>query len=104
MRPRSRTWIRSACLTVERRWAVRIVITWGAPAGPGAEAVAGRALEHLPALRVGRVGPHEEQVVPDRAGEELRVLGDEADLLAQLLEVDPVGGVAVVGDKTAARA
>ena len=40
--------------------------------------------------RVGGVGPHEEQVLADGAREELRVLGDEADALAQLVEVDGV--------------
>ena len=46
--------------------------------------------QHLEALRVGRVGAHEEQVLADRAGEQLRVLGDEPDALAQAVEVDPV--------------
>ena len=69
-----------------------------AAVGPRQQALAGGALEHLQALGVGRAGLHEEQVLADRAREELRLLGDEADLLAQALEVDPVVGLAVVED------
>ena len=52
------------------------------------QAVAGRLAQHVEALGVGRRRVHEQQVLADRAGEELRVLRDEADPLAQLVEVD----------------
>ena len=60
--------------------------------GARQERLAGRALEHVQALRVARVGADEQQVLADRAREQLRVLGHEADPLAQPLEVDPVVG------------
>ncbi len=56
--------------------------------GARQQAVAGRLLQHLEALRVGGVRVDEQQVLADRAREELRVLGDEADLRAQLVQVD----------------
>ncbi len=59
-----------------------------AAVGARQQAVAGGLLQHLQALGVGGVGLHEQQVLADRAREELRVLGHEADLLAQLVEVD----------------
>ena len=41
------------------------------------------AMEHVEALGVGGVGANEQQVLADRAGEELRVLRHEADALAE---------------------
>src|SRR6185295_5306649 len=43
----------------------------------------------------------EQQVLADRAREELRVLGDEADLRAQLVEIERPAGLAVVEDLAA---
>ena len=154
--------MRSACITVERRWAIRIVITsrllatsrivrlisssvresseevassktsrcgrrsraramesrcfsppetFTPPSpitvsrpllGRGPAGCAGGAAQHLQALGVGGVRPHEEQVLADGAREELRVLGDEADALAQLVEVHPSCRLAVVEDAPAA--
>ena len=54
--------------------------------------------QDVEALLVGRVGPHEEQVLADGAGEQLRVLGDEADALAEAVDVDLVLRRAVVVD------
>ena len=62
------------------------------------QAVARRLAQHVEALGVGRRRVHEQQVLANRAGEELRVLGDEADPLAQRVEVDVVAGDAVVED------
>ena len=44
------------------------------------------------------VRPHEEQVLADGPGEELGVLRDQAEALAQPVEVDDVLGMAVVED------
>ena len=57
--------------------------------GAREQGVARRLAQHVEALaRRWRRGLHEEQVLADRAGEELRVLRDEADALAEAVEVD----------------
>ena len=75
-----------------------------APVGARQQAVARRLAQHVEALGVGRRRVHEQQVLADRAGEELRVLGDEADPLAQRVEIDLVAGDAVVEDPPGLRA
>ena len=50
-------------------------------------------LQHVEALGVGRRRVHEQQVLADRAGEQLRVLRDEADPLAQ-----PSRSISSLGD------
>src|SRR3990170_2797090 len=60
------------------------------------QGVRGRLVEHVEALLVGRPRIHEEQIFPDRSGKELRVLCDEADALAQAVEVDRVAREAIV--------
>src|SRR5262245_21726832 len=62
------------------------------------QAVTGRLVQHLQTLVVGRPGVHKEQVLADSAGEQLRVLRDESDPLAQLVQIDLVSRVAVVKD------
>src|SRR5262249_41204573 len=62
------------------------------------QARARRAAQRRQALLVGRLWIPEEQVLPDRSGKELRVLRDEADALAQPVEVDVAAGDAVVED------
>src|ERR1039458_7264227 len=42
------------------------------------------------ALRVRHVGIYEEQVLTNRAGEELSILGHESDFLAQQIEIDAI--------------
>src|SRR5688500_8178759 len=59
-----------------------------------------RLVQHIHALLIGRVGVHELEILPDRSGEELRVLRDESDALAQPLEVDGGARHSVVKDLT----
>src|SRR6476619_369314 len=54
---------------------------------PREQVVARRLLQDAEALRVRGRRVHEEQVLPDRSREELRILGDETDLRAQIVEV-----------------
>src|ERR1035438_9655980 len=72
----------------------RVQAAIGAPQ----QALHGGLLENLQALLVGGLGPHEAQVFADRAGEQLGVLGDEADALAQAVNGDFVLGNAVIVD------
>ena len=60
--------------------------------GARQQAVTGRLAQHVQALVVGRRRIHEQQVLADRAGEELRVLRDEADAFAQRFEIDVAAG------------
>src|SRR6185369_10506398 len=74
-----------------------------AAVGARQQAVAGGLLEHLQALGVARSRIDEEEVLADRAGEELGVLGHEADLRPQLLEVEVGARDAVVEDASMVR-
>ena len=55
-----------------------------------------RLVQSAQAFFVGGIGRHEAQVFADGAGEQLRVLGHEPDLLTQLVQVDFGAGDAVV--------
>src|SRR5262245_49100069 len=72
--------------------------------GARQQAVAGRLPEDLQAFGVRGVGPHEQQVLADRAREQLGVLRDEADPLPQRVHVHAVVGLAVVEDAAVLRA
>ena len=65
---------------------------------PRQQRLAGGLAEHLEDLVVCCVRTHEEQVLADGPGEELGVLRDQAQALAQPVEVDDVLGMAVVED------
>ena len=54
--------------------------------------------EDLEAFTIGRRRVDEQQVLANRAGNELRILRHEPDTLAQLVEIDARGRVTVVQD------
>src|SRR5579863_4300710 len=60
-------------------------------------------LEDLHALGIGGAGVDEQQILADGAGEELSVLRDEADLLAEQVEIDAIGWDAVIENRTGFR-
>ena len=62
------------------------------------QVVARRFPQHVEALGVRGGGVHEQQVLANRSGKELRVLRDESDPRAQAVEVDVGAGNAVVDD------
>src|ERR1035437_10209059 len=78
----------------------RVQTLAGAPQQP----LHGGLLQHFEALLVRGIGPHEAQVFADRAREQLRVLGDEADALTQAVDSDFVLGDAVIVDVPSLRA
>src|SRR5258708_39676660 len=51
-------------------------------AGPQEQALYGRLPQHIQALFVGRLRLNEQQILPDRPGEQLRILGHKSDPLA----------------------
>ena len=59
---------------------------------------------HAETLLVRRIGTREEKIFANRAAEEMRVLRDEADALAEAIEVDALGRRAVVENAAVARA
>ena len=75
-----------------------------APVRARQQAVARRLRQRGQALRVGGLRPDEAQVLADRPGEQLRVLRDEPDPLAQAVEVHRVVRVPVVENPAVLRA
>src|SRR4029453_11728153 len=72
--------------------------------GPLEQPMRRRAAQHVEALGIARVRLHEREVLANRSGEELRVLRDEADPLAELVEVHLAAVSAVVGQAALSRA
>lgn len=72
--------------------------------GTGEQVIARGFRERLQQVRFGGSGVHEEQVFPDGAGKKLGVLRDEADLAAQVVEMDGLLVEAVVEDAAVLRA
>src|SRR6266550_7390456 len=56
--------------------------------GSSPEGVRRRLVEDVEALLIGGVRVHEFQILANRSREELRILGDETDTLAQPVEID----------------
>src|SRR2546425_12885053 len=69
---------------------------------PREQIVAGRLPQHLEALGIGRRRVHEQQVLANRAREQLRVLRNEPDPLANALEIDLGAGNPVVENPSGA--
>src|SRR5205823_1762006 len=69
----------------------------------GQQALAGRLVEHVQAFDVRRLWINEQQVLADRAREQLRVLRDEPNALTEHIEIDSLAGDAVVEDASRSR-
>src|ERR1041385_9429445 len=60
-------------------------------------------MKHFHTLGVCRRWIHKQQVLANRAGEKLRVLGNEANLLAQFVQIDAIDWNAVVKNRSSLR-
>src|SRR6476619_6086807 len=65
--------------------------------------MSGSLVQNVEALFVGGVRIDELELLPDRSGEELGILGDEANSLAKPVEIDGRGRDAVVQNVTGLR-
>src|SRR3954471_11482334 len=57
-------------------------------------------MEHIETFLICCVRPYEQEVLPNGAGKQLSVLGDEADLASQFLRIDLVSIGTVVSNNT----
>ena len=71
--------------------------------GSRQQAVAGGLPQDIKTLGVRRGGIHKQQILADRAGEELRVLCDESNPFPQGVEVNLGAGNAVIEDSSRCR-